>query len=556
VWQTFNASINGLLIPVQPSAAVCYSNPPNVNACTIATTQWSNSTWRSDQAGAMQNTNWENSSCFVNYNSATCNQGSVPILAVNATLPEHVQATIQFANTYNLRLVMKTTGHDYLGRSTAAGSFLLWLHYMKNKTLIDNFSLCTGENISNAIRVGAGVQWGEVYAWLAPYNLIAIGGASGTVGSAGGYLQGGGHGPLSRWKGLAVDQVLEFDVIMANGSRETVNACENSDLFWALRGGGGGTFAVVLSVVLRTYSSPSIIFSLLAISAPNKIRYNSFVDNFVQLLPTLQDVGWAGYFYIVGTSFTSSFLIPNGDINVANATISQLTSNYSDFSITSSILYPFTSFYDYYITVLAPSNPTGFNVLLGSRLIPETIVSNQPDQVADAFIQANDGGNTELLGHLVAGGQVSNTTQNSSVNPGWRTALLHMVYAQSWPDGTLNEVQETLAQHVTQQVQILQTVAGGSQSTAYMNEADPNEPDWQQKFFGTMDNYNQLKSIKDTVDPNGLFVCKNCVGSDDWSEDLNCPITSNANKFDIAFKLSLFIGIYYLLFLINLTRSK
>ena len=117
-------------------------------------------------------------------NSTTCNQGSVPILAVNATLPEHVQATLQFANTYNLRLVMKTTGHDYLGRSTAFGSLLLWLHYMKNMTLIDNFPLCTGENISNAIRLGAGVQWGEVYNWLAPYNLTAIGGASGTVGAS------------------------------------------------------------------------------------------------------------------------------------------------------------------------------------------------------------------------------------------------------------------------------------------------------------------------------------------------------------------------------------
>jgi FAD/FMN-containing dehydrogenase len=547
VWQTFNASINGLLIPVQPSAAVCYSNPPNVNACTIATTQWSNSTWRSDQAGAMQNTNWENSSCFVNYNSATCNQGSVPILAVNATLPEHVQATIQFANTYNLRLVMKTTGHDYLGRSTAAGSFLLWLHYMKNKTLIDNFSLCTGENISNAIRVGAGVQWGEVYAWLAPYNLIAIGGASGTVGSAGGYLQGGGHGPLSRWKGLAVDQVLEFDVIMANGSRETVNACENSDLFWALRGGGGGTFAVVLSVVLRTYSSPSIILSLLRISAPNKTRYNSFVHNFVRLLPNLQDVGWAGYFYLLDTYFISGLFIPNGDINVANATISEITNDFSDFNITQSSLLPFTSFNDFYVTILAPSNPTGGNVILGSRLIPETIVRNQPRQVADAFIQANGRNGSILIGHFVAGGQVSNTTQNNSVNPAWRTALLHMVYSELWPDGISKEDEEKIAKHVRKQVEILQIVAGGSQSGAYMGEADPNEPDWQQKFFGTMDIYNRLKSIKDTVDPNGLFVCKTCVGSDDWSEDLNCPKTSNTNKIYLAVKLLLIMNIFLLL---------
>lgn len=72
----------------------------------------------------MQNHNWENSSCSVVYNSSTCNQGSVPVLTINATLPEHVQATLQLVNTYNLRLVVKTSGHDYLGRSTAFGSLL------------------------------------------------------------------------------------------------------------------------------------------------------------------------------------------------------------------------------------------------------------------------------------------------------------------------------------------------------------------------------------------------------------------------------------------------
>jgi FAD/FMN-containing dehydrogenase len=478
----------------------------------------------------MQNSNWENSSCSVYYNSTKCNQGSVPIFAVDAILPEHVQTTLQFANTYNLRLVMKTTGHDYLGRSTAFGSLLLWLHHMKNMTLINNFSLCTGEIVTNAIRLGAGVQWGEVYTWLAPYNLIAIGGASGTVGATGGFLQGGGHGPLTRWKGLAVDQVLEFDVILANGSRETVNSCENSDLFWALRGGGGGTFAVVLSVVIRTYPSPSLFFNYLDINAPNETRYNSFIHNFVQLIPTLADAGWAGYFYLSNNHFTSAFLLPNGGANVSNATISQITNGYEDFDITNSGIIPLPSFYAFFALILAPSNPTGGNVLLGSRLIPEIIVRNQSSQVADAFLEAISINQSLLIGHLVAGGQVSNVTPNSSVNPAWRTALLHMVYTQSWPDNASNEDQETIANYVTQQVEILQTVAGGAQSGSYMNEANPNEPNWQQKFFGTIEIYNQLKSIKNAVDPNGLFVCKNCVGSDDWSDDLNCPKTSNGKK--------------------------
>ena len=85
-----------------------------------------------------------------------------------------------------------------------------------------------------------------------------------------------------------------------------------------------------------------------------------------------------------------------------------------------------------------------------------------------------------------------------------------------------------------------------------MNEADPNEPNWQQKFFGTTEIYNRLKSIKNTVDPNGLFVCKNCVGSDDWSEDLNCPKISNANNINMTVKVLLMSNIFVLIFKLSL----
>jgi len=471
----------------------------------------------------MQNPNWENSSCSIYYYSSTCNQGSVPILAVNATLSEHVEKTLQFVNTHNLRLVIKNTGHDYAGRSTAYGSLLLWLHHMKNKVLMNEFTTCDGETISNAIRLEAGVQWGEVYQWLNDYNLTAIGGASGTVGSVGGFLQGGGHSPLGRWKGLAVDQVLEYDVVLADGRRETVNACRNRDLFWALRGGGGGTFGVVLSAILRTYPSPSIVAAFQMANAPNDTRYISFIRHFTQLLPMLADVGWSGYFYYTANRILSFFFIPNGDINIANSTMNQLFNNFSDLNFSRSPVFPLPSFYALYAKVFEPSNPTGGNVLLGSRLIPEEIIRTQPNAVADAFFQARGDNDSVLIGHLVAGGQVANKTQNTSVNPAWRTALLHVVYSQGWDDGTSSEEQQKIAKHIAQQVDILQSVAGGSQSASYMNEADPNEPEWQQKFYGTMENYNRLKSIKDTVDPNGIFVCKNCVSSEEWSADLNCP---------------------------------
>ncbi len=111
---------------------------------------------------------------------------------------------------------------------------------------------------------------------------------------------------------------------------------------------------------------------------------------------------------------------------------------------------------------------------------------------------------------------MSDMNNNNSVNPVWRTSLIHMIYAIGWPDMTSENEQEEIAKHVRDQVKILQRIAGGHGSGCYMNEADPNEPNWQDKFFGTRAIYNRLKSIKNSVDPRGLFICKNCVGSDDW----------------------------------------
>jgi hypothetical protein len=96
-------------------------------------------------------------------------------------------------------------------------------------------------------------------------------------------------------------------------------------------------------------------------------------------------------------------------------------------------------------------------------------------------------------------------------------------------------------------VKILDILANGAQSDSYMNEADPNESDWQQKLF-EHEIYNRLKSIKETVDPDGLSVCKKCVGSDGWSTDCNFPKTSNIGQINRTTLFLLIIEI--LLFII------
>jgi hypothetical protein len=111
--------------------------------------------------------------------------------------------------------------HDYLGRSTARGAFLIWMHNMKNMTYNDSFvpegapetetyngtlSLSTlkfpADNVASAITIGSGVNWREAYEFIHTHNRTLVGGACDTVGAAGGWVLGGGHSPLSASFGL------------------------------------------------------------------------------------------------------------------------------------------------------------------------------------------------------------------------------------------------------------------------------------------------------------------------------------------------------------------
>ncbi|KAG8425075.1 hypothetical protein J3458_001815 [Metarhizium acridum] len=111
----------------------------------------------------------------------------------------------------------------------------------------------TSESFGSAVTIGAGVQLKELYVAATKHNVTVVAGVAHTVGGGGGYIQGGGHSPLGNWKEMASVNALEFKVVNAKGELVTANNYKNKDLFWALRGGGGGTFGVVVSVTISTF---------------------------------------------------------------------------------------------------------------------------------------------------------------------------------------------------------------------------------------------------------------------------------------------------------------
>ncbi|EFJ04335.1 hypothetical protein SELMODRAFT_138860 [Selaginella moellendorffii] len=160
----------------------------------------------------MQASNWEASgdqSCLISSpRNSSCSQGSVPVYAVNVSTLSHVQSAVRFASAKNIRLVIKNTGHDFFGKSTAAGSLSIWTHHMKNMSFHDDFvaKRCSVSPVS-AVTVGAGVQWEELYQAVFKQGKVIVGAGGVTVGAAGGYPQAAGHSPISPAFGLAADNV-------------------------------------------------------------------------------------------------------------------------------------------------------------------------------------------------------------------------------------------------------------------------------------------------------------------------------------------------------------
>jgi hypothetical protein len=143
-----------------------------------------------------------------------------------------------------------------------------------------------------AVTVGSGTQFQQLKQEAASRKVMVVAGAFATV-SVGGYISNGGHGELSAKYGLGADQVLEIELVNANGEIITANECQNQDYFWAMRGGGGSTYGVVLTYTLK------------AIPTVKTARYMGSVSGWDQLALLHQQ--WASIAMIGGAGYISGY---------------------------------------------------------------------------------------------------------------------------------------------------------------------------------------------------------------------------------------------------------
>ncbi len=171
-----------------------------------------------------------------------------PALVAKCANAGDVIAAVNFARKQNLEVSIRSGGHNGPGLA------------LVDDGLVIDLSLMNGIRINpknKTARVEAGCTWGDVDHAAHAFDLATVSGVISTTG-VGGLTLGGGHGYLTRKFGLTIDNLLSADVVLADGSFVHANDNENTDLFWALRG-GGGNFGVVTSFAYRLHPLKNVI---------------------------------------------------------------------------------------------------------------------------------------------------------------------------------------------------------------------------------------------------------------------------------------------------------
>ncbi|KAJ6124321.1 hypothetical protein N7471_011638 [Penicillium samsonianum] len=514
-WAQFNKTVDGKLIATVPIASVCHIDSfalYDQSQCAQLQSDWGLPETHYESSSSIMASRFTNLSCNpFSSKTSPCTIGNYVQYAVNATDAAQVQKTIHFAARHNIRLVIRNTGHDLLGKSTGAGGLAIWMHYMKDISIVDYVS---SHYSGKAMKMGAGVQSFEGSDAAYRAGLVIVGGNCPTVGLAGGYSQGGGHGQLVSHVGLAADQVLEWEVVLANGKLVTVSPTEHPDLYWALSGGGGGTYGVVVSMTSKAYpelptASGNLSFSDTGIS---RDTFFTAVSIFISILPSIGDAGGASVWWLTNNTLsTTPTTIPGGTATLSNSLFSPLIAFLKQNNIQHTYyVNDFPTYYDAYQTMSPPDNIT--DQLAGGRLIPRSVVEQNLAGLNTIFRNIIE----KTAGFLISAVMVNSSRvayPDNSVNPAWRDALMDVVIGAlfDYTDADSNVARHQLITDVL--MPPLEELTPGS--GAYLNEADPNQRDWQQAFYG--DNYDSLLEIKRKYDPHNRFYAFKGVGSEAWT---------------------------------------
>ncbi|KAK1509331.1 isoamyl alcohol oxidase [Colletotrichum costaricense] len=455
---------------------------------------------------------------IINQTSSDAN-GPLPNYRIRAKSYSEVQNAVKFAASKNIRLTIITTGHDELGRSDAGSGLIIDLSLLRGARVLKSFT-ATKEGVESpaadeelkTIEPESGSQAAVTFNpamgslamnyGLESSGLFIVGGTAQGVAIGGGWGQNGGYGPLTAQYGLGVDQWLEAKVVTPDGELRVANEVSNSDLFWAIRGGGGGTFGVVVEATWKVYPTIPIlgfhwyINSTLVINDTDaesgKTPTSEALAYLFSVLPELQEKGISAYLFVLNDNIRCHAIHPGPLANAQDANevwgpILEKMQTYEGMTPFQSKHFHFDSYKEFFQETygqLEAFNSTDLPrnhgvVPFDSRLLGDEHLKSP--NLTHALRKT--GGNFGVL--MTSPGMAVGNGSNTAVNPGWRKAT---VLLNGFKSNTTNvdELRELAPDMGT-----------------YICEASADEPEWSTSFWGS--NYRRLSALKSELDPNMVF---------------------------------------------------
>jgi FAD/FMN-containing dehydrogenase len=485
------------------------------------------------------------------------------VYAVAAAEPADVVAAVNFARNHHLRLVVKGGAHSYQGTSCAVDSLLIWTRAMDGIVLHDAFvpQGCAGTLAPQpAVTVGAGAIWMRVYdAVTTQAGRYVQGGGCTTVGVAG-LILSGGFGSFSKAYGLAAAGLLEAEVVTADGTVRVANACTHPDLFWALKGGGGGSFGVVTRITLRTRELPDhfggVFGSIKARSDPAFRALTAHTIGFYH--DRLFNSHWGEQMRFGPDNTLRLSMLCHG-LNRQQAAeawrpfLDWVANAPQDFAFEMPIqIMDFPArqawnarfFEQNYPQIIVaddrPGAPAGNFWWIGdhdqvgrfvhgyrSVWLPASLLeTDRQHALADAvFAGSRHRGVSLHFNKGLAGASANDLTaaNDTAMNPvvlnAFALAIIGGGSPPAFPGIPGHEPDLTTARRNAGAInramdELLKVVPDPG---SYVAESDFFERAWQQSFWGS--NYPRLAAVKKHYDPGGLFIVHHGVGSEDWSAD-------------------------------------
>src|SRR5579883_3018635 len=544
-WQELNKAVGGKLIPIQSPLK---GSPP--------AELWSklrNPYYIGEHPALTQTLGWLDGW-----------QTAPSIYAVVARSAQDVAEGVNFARRHNLRLVVKGGGHSYQGTSNAPDSLLIWTRHMNqialHPALVPQGCPAGVMPPQPAVTMGAGAIWMQAYeAVTTRAGRYVQGGGCTTVGVAG-LIQSGGFGSFSKHYGLAAGSLLEAEVVTADGQIRVANPCINPDLFWALKGGGGGSFGVVSKLTLRLRELPEffggVIFTVKAASGD---AYKRLIRRFVGFYSEhLFNHHWGEQVhvnpdYTLEVSMVFQGLDSERAKNVWQPFLDAVANERGAYQIGRPpiiVSVPARKWWDvgYWKERGLPvflhdprpgSRPTDvwwagvagqvgwvINAFESLWLPASLLEAGAQEHLADALFAGSRHAAVELhfnKGLAGAPAEAVEGSRQTAMNPAVSTAFALAIVADgqspAYPGIPGHEPDLAGGRRAAERVArcMRELRAAAPHSGAYVSESNFFKRNWRHSYWGN--HYPQLATVKRRYDPAGLFFVHNGVGSEGWSAD-------------------------------------